>query len=172
MPDKQSHYLGNFPTVVEARMWESWIQFVYHTREDMGITWSCKQALSRSRIAYPHWPPTTHREAFDQLCLMQDPHNRHRRYLSHQWWTYVLELAGAAGEPQNVCGDYMEIADGIRGICPSINMELEKVEVIRNKPSELRCHNLCDKVIKQRGSSICLCFCHQHREDCPVHGQM
>jgi len=62
------------------------------------------------------------------------------------------ELAGAAGERQNVRGDYMEIANRIYQRYLSVDQyqfESEKVDVVRNKSTEWQCYNLCDMVIQQ-----------------------
>jgi hypothetical protein len=48
-------------------------------------------------------------------------------------------------------------------------MELEDNHVhIRQRSEGWECYNLCDMVIGL-GSSTCLCFCNQHRDECPVH---
>ncbi|KAN0073408.1 hypothetical protein V8E54_008628 [Elaphomyces granulatus] len=72
------------------------------------------------------------KEAFDQLALLQDLHNLHRRYLAHQWWVFVRKSAGEAAQPPHREG-CLEIADGIERLCPSITADLEKDLEIRRR---------------------------------------
>jgi Helitron helicase-like domain at N-terminus len=39
----------------------------------------------KSSIGYPHWPPSTVNEAFDQLNYLHNEHNTHRRHLAQRW---------------------------------------------------------------------------------------
>jgi hypothetical protein len=41
-----------------------------------------------------HWSPMTLKESFDQVVYLQDKHNRHRRYLAQQWWTFAFSSVG------------------------------------------------------------------------------
>ena len=69
-----------------------------------------------SCTSYPHWPPTSLKEAFDQLYLLQDQHNRHRRYLAHQWWAFVRSQASI----RPVYERDVDTAD-ILALCPWLN---------------------------------------------------
>jgi hypothetical protein len=85
-------HLGTFQKDVKPEIWPSWLAFIYNSRHSEGKHANliipekrCVCFCGRARISYPHWPPTTLPEAFDQLdCLLGD-HNCHRRYLAHQW---------------------------------------------------------------------------------------
>ena len=69
--------LGTATFNLRPAVWHSWLQYVYSTRIYQGVythlavyedrTCDC----GRSSASYPHWPPTTIQEAFDQLCLLQ-----------------------------------------------------------------------------------------------------
>lgn len=87
--------LGESPTTLQPHIWYSWLDFVYSARIERGMyghlqlrqNQSCACGLSCA--SYPHWPPTTLKESFDQLVYLQDKHNRHRRYLAQQCWTFT-----------------------------------------------------------------------------------
>lgn len=95
--------LGKFPGILDGKLWESWIRFAYDARVTSDLTWEMRptgplegwncDCRSRRRITYPHWPQATHKEAFDQLCMLTEKHNCHRRYLAHQWWVSVTGLS-------------------------------------------------------------------------------
>ena len=53
----------------------------------------------KSQTSYPHWPPTTHKEAVAQFkCLIGELYP-HRMYLANCWMT-SLNIKLAAAEPQ------------------------------------------------------------------------
>jgi hypothetical protein len=179
LADSSCVCLGQFPGNLDGRLWESWVRFVYDTRIISGMNWEMKptgrktgwecDCHGRSRIAYPHWPPTTHKEAFDQLCMLTQRHNCHHRYLAMQWWSEVTRASTLTIKTPAYREEQTNIANDIRALCPSIDMELEDSHLhIRQRSEGWECYNLCDMVI-DLGSSTCLCFCDQHREDCPVH---
>jgi hypothetical protein len=70
--------LGTFQKDVKPEIWQSWLDFIYNCRHFEGNhanliipekRWVC--FCGRAQISYPHWPPTTLPEAFDQLdCLL------------------------------------------------------------------------------------------------------
>jgi hypothetical protein len=79
------------------------------------VGWPCDRRY-RSRIAYPHWPATTHKEAFDQLCLLTQKHNCHHRYLAMQWWSAVTQLSILVTETPEFQAEQTKIANDIRTV--------------------------------------------------------
>jgi hypothetical protein len=83
-------FLRESPTTVQPHIWHSWLDFVHSARTESGMHGYLQSRQNRScacglsSASYPHWPPTTIKESFDQLVCLQDKHNRHRRYLAHQ----------------------------------------------------------------------------------------
>src|SRR5882762_9792427 len=116
-----------------------------------------------SRTSYPHWPPTSLKEAFDQLYLLQDQHNRHRRYLAHQWWAFVRSQASI----RPVYERDVDTAD-ILALCPCIQVDLDKDLSATERPAGWRCHNYCRIVMESRNRDGCLCFCRNHIDDRPI----
>src|SRR5882762_2400808 len=81
-----------------------------------------------SRTSYPHWPPTSLKEAFDQLNLLQEQHNRHRRYLAHKWWVFVKSQASIRPVHFDfISNSYERDVDAadILALCPSILVDLD-----------------------------------------------
>jgi hypothetical protein len=65
------------------------------------------------------------KEAFDQLVLLQDRHNRHRRYLAHQWWIFVRALASMRPSHLDFLPNIFERdANDILGLCPCITIDI------------------------------------------------
>jgi hypothetical protein len=127
--DDRRNCLGTSPRVLRPEVWHSWLEFVRWTRIQQGI---CRELQHRqnlscdcwsSRASYPHWPPTTVAEAFEQLVLLQDEDNLHRPDLAPRWLYHVLSLAveAAIGQTAEVVSNYFEIASGIRLLCPSLS---------------------------------------------------
>ncbi len=97
-----------------------------------------------SCTSYPHWPPTSLKEAFDQLYLLQDQHNRHRRYLAHQWWAFVRSQASI----RPVYERDVDTAD-ILALCPCIQVDLDKDLSATEWPAGWS-HNYCRIVLESR----------------------
>ena len=101
---------------------QHWTDRTYGGENRAGWPCDCRY---RSRVAYPHWPATTHKEAFDQFYILTQKHNCHHRYLAHQWWISVTQLSTLATEAAQFGEEQAKLADDIRAFCPSINVELE-----------------------------------------------
>jgi hypothetical protein len=84
-----------------------------------------------------------------------------------QCWTEAIRLSTLAIEPLAFREEQTNIANDIRTLCPSIDMELEDNHLHIRQRSKGG-YNLCDMVI-ELGSNTCLCFCSEHRDECPVH---
>jgi len=180
--EHDSFDLGTFPVVVSPDVWKSWIGFVTDVRLSYGWYWKlpvqgkkkfCDCKLSA--ISYPHWPPTSTKEAFDQLVYLTDEHNTHRRYLAHVWWVHVLTEAGRATviKPEMEAQEVFNLATTIKELCPSVKKDSELIDVFnRRRASGWECYNVCEVVLGSTGSSTCLCFCTHHRDECPVHSHI
>ena len=127
----------------DGMIWYSWLDFVYSARIERGMyghlqlrqNQSCACGLSCA--SYPHWPPTTLQESFDQLVYLQDKHNRHRRYLAHQWWTFTR--SSASTRPRHLENTFDRDADArdIRELCPCIDLGLETDLSLTKQPTRL-----------------------------------
>jgi hypothetical protein len=85
-------------------MWHSWLEFVYANRilnrqyTQLGLKKNGRCECGKSSISYPHWPVSTVNEAFDMLNYLHDEHNKHRRYLAHQWWAFERAKSSTRAE--------------------------------------------------------------------------
>src|SRR6267378_1391318 len=72
---------------------DSWLEYVTSEMSALGLThglprlrrqFRTRACCHKSRISYPHWPPSSEEEAFDQLdCLLDEPKTApHRMYLA------------------------------------------------------------------------------------------
>jgi hypothetical protein len=161
------------PLPITFQIWHSWLDFVYSARIHKGIyrhlgdnetKCDCRQ----SSVSYPHWPPTTVKEAFDLLVYQQDLHNHHKRYLAHQWWVFVRAMGSTC--PQNHrSGVYENLAFLILDFCPCIQHDMDMDLSIQPRPKGWGCYDYCTRVL-DKGDG-CLCFCTEHRDECPTHGR-
>ena len=118
-------YQGLQPHSDEYKTLEkSWLSYVCHERKNAGMHESSPVAshskrrtgasakptntfkpthrflpcsCGKSGMSYPHWPPSCHEEAVDQLrCLLEA--NPHRLHLTHEWRNFLWrEVAGRIG---------------------------------------------------------------------------
>jgi hypothetical protein len=125
----------------------------------------------RARISYPHWPPTSTNEADAQFEYCIDERNEHRRHLVIDWWRHFNDLANirewTASEPQQRYRDAEAI---IREESPIVQQELERSTRIRKRPKGWSCREYCEKVLEANRCE-CLCFCSEHRDECPTYSQ-
>lgn len=165
------------PTEITMPVWHSWLDFVYSARIHKGIYKhlgdnETKCDCRRSTASYPHWPPTTVKESFDLLVYQQDLHNRHLRYLAHQWWVFTRALSSTRPMNQGVTSyvnDYETVAASILSCCPCIEHDMNIDLSIQLRPKGWGCHDYCKRVLGKRDG--CLCFCGEHRDECPTHGR-
>jgi len=86
----QAMSLGQPVFILSAPMWHSWLEFVYANRilsdqyTHLGLRDNGRCDCGKSSISYPHWPPSTVNEAFDQLNYLHNEHNTRRRHLAQQ----------------------------------------------------------------------------------------
>jgi hypothetical protein len=87
-----------------------WMEFAYSERhkekwfERMPTLGKKRCICGKSRIGYPHWPPTSIEEATEQFELCQNDYNEHRRNLVIKWWGFFNDIANITpwkvSEPQ------------------------------------------------------------------------
>ncbi|KAN0074352.1 hypothetical protein V8E54_008289 [Elaphomyces granulatus] len=155
---------------------DSWLEFVTFEMSALGLThglprrrFRTRTCCHRSRINYPHWPPSSEEEAFDQLdCLLDEPKTApHRMYLAECWLAFLYRNLAAGS---NVSATIKLVEQG----CPIILSG--KPSLLGNKGSRRRvgrwerksCEDICEPVLL-KNKPFCLCCCPEHREDCPVH---
>ena len=74
--DSYSHsFLGQPGFNLKPDIWHLWLDFVYSERIQAGLSTFMETPRGRgccglSRQSYPHWPPTTIQESFDQLVYL------------------------------------------------------------------------------------------------------
>jgi len=62
------------------------------------------------------------------------------------------------------------LADQIYELCPAIERDLEKDLMTPKRPKGWECRNRCQVVLDLGDVGGCLCFCSEHRDECPSHG--
>jgi hypothetical protein len=67
-------------------------------------------------------------------------------------------------------GHYANIADQIYKLCPAIAKDLENDLEIPKRAEGWECRNYCQIVLDLEDGGGCLCFCNEHRDECPSHG--
>jgi hypothetical protein len=143
----------------ESKLQKLWMEFVLSTRIKQGWNDELPKLnvegclCGKSRIGYPHWPPTSKEEALQQFRYSMNKDNVHRRNLVMRWWEYFNDLAHmtpwTASKWQ---GRYMEAAELIKENSEIVQRELERSLTHRKRPKEWSCENYCDKVLKKKGS--------------------
>jgi hypothetical protein len=154
-----------------------WKEFVISTRikegqyERLPTLGEGRCECGRAKISYPHWPPTSTDEADAQFEYSIDEQNEHRRPLVMNWWRHFNELAElrewTASEPQQ---RYRDAEETIREASPVVQRELERTTKIQRRPRGWTCREYCERVLTENRCE-CLCFCAEHRDECPTHGR-
>ena len=154
-----------------------WMKYVYYTRTQEGLYEELPKLgkgrcyCGKSRMSFPHWPPTSLSEAEVQLQMCFEERNTHRKYLAYCWWSFINNLANmdpwTVSEPQQ---RYRDGREEIRRRCPAVAEELSTVTKLRvpRRPRGWRCDDYCEITLRERRCS-CLCHCEQHRDQCPIH---
>ena len=82
----------------------AWLEFVHNEKEKEGTGTYLPNVkrcyCGKSRTSYPHWPPTTLKEAVAQLKCLIGEFKPHRMYLAHCWMTSLC-IKLAAAEPRS-----------------------------------------------------------------------
>jgi hypothetical protein len=159
------------------RLYRLWKEFVMSSRikkgwyEQLTSLGEGKCRCGRSRISYPHWPPTSIEEADAQFEYSLDENNEHRRTIVIEWWRHFNELANmeewSASESQQ---RYKDAEETIREASPIVQRELERTTKVQKRPKGWTCREYCEKVLTENRCE-CLCFCAEHRDECPTHGR-
>ena len=153
-----------------------WMEFTYSERhkeywfDRMTTMEKDRCGCRKSRIGYPHWPPTSNNEATAQFELCRDGNNMHGRNLVIRWWSFFNDIANIKpwrmSEPQQ---RYIDAERLIRENSELVQKELEKSVTVRKKRAKgWKCRDYCEKVLREKGCS-CLCHCEEHRDECPIH---
>ena len=149
-----------------------WMEHVYSTRIQEGLCNQLPQLergryhCGRSRMLFPHWPPTSLNEAEVQLQMCFEERLINRRNLAHCWWRVINNF-----EPWIVSEPQQRYKDGREEIlrrCPAVTKEQRTVMKLPRRPRGWRCNEYCEITLKERRCS-CLCHCEQHRDQCPIH---
>jgi len=125
-------------------------------------------SCGKSATSYPHWPPSCHEEAVDQLrCLLEA--QPHRLHLAHGWQTFLWREQSRAesGAPWS---EEHSILSLLRNSCATLfpDDEISDNQDEGTKP-KFDCKSIgCERAIREN-LSLCLCCCFCHREECPVH---
>jgi hypothetical protein len=116
---------------------------------------------SKSRTSYPHWPPTSYREADDQLRCLIGLSYSHRMYLADCWLSFLhrnmvsQELVALVDE--SIVRYGWSCSDN--SLQNSNSLHMESVDL---------CEEICYPVLNAK-SCFCLCCCRIHRDECPPH---
>jgi hypothetical protein len=124
------------------------------------------RCCDKSRTSYPHWPPTSHREAIDQLLCLLGRSYPHREYLAHCWVAFLYRQLAPAVEGTKCHRDRMNILTLVRKSCPTLVASDRPSP--RPKRQRMDCENICEPAI-ENNLPTCLCCCGIHREECPAH---
>jgi len=148
-----------------------WMEHVYSTRIQEGLYKQLPQLekgryhCGRSRMLFPHWPPTSLKEAEIQYRMCFEERLINRRNLAHCWWRVINNFEPwIVSEPQQRYRDGQEILRR----CPAVAEEQRTVMKLPRRPRGWRCNDYCEITLKERRCS-CLCHCEQHRDQCPIH---
>ena len=159
------------------RLYGLWKEFVISSRIKKGwygqltTLGEGKCRCGRSKISYPHWPPTSIEEADAQFEYSLNENNEHRRTIVIEWWRHFNEFASMEGwtasEPQQ---RYRDAEATIREMSPVVQRELEQTTKVRKRPKGWSCCEYCEKVLMENRCE-CLCFCVEHHDECPTHSR-
>ena len=146
----------------------AWLEFVHNEKEKEGTGTYLPNVkrcyCDKSRTSYPHWPPTTLKEAVAQLKCLIGEFQPHRMYLAH-CWMISLRIKLAAAEPRSKA-TIKQLISLVQEHCRITDRnELETGHMRRGKRI---CGEVCNPVLLE-GRCYCLCSCGWHREECPVH---
>ncbi|KAN0067277.1 hypothetical protein V8E54_014540 [Elaphomyces granulatus] len=148
-------------------MEQSWLSYVHGEREKEGMPrYGSKCNCGKSRTSYPHWPPSCHSEAVDQLRCLLGRSYPHRQYLAHCWLTSLFRKLAVEGTDE-----IQTMITLVQKICPALQSagELPDMSAQRHKGSRrIDCDAICQPAIDENDPT-CICECRHHREECPVH---
>jgi hypothetical protein len=172
---------------------QSWLSYVCHERRVAGIesplpvagnakrrtragakvTNSFQRTLrflpcscGKSGTSYPHWPPSCHEEALDQLrCILEA--YPHRLHLAHGWQSFLWREQCRRKSETPELEEYVELASLLRNSCPTLFPDDDNPDEGLKRKFDCKSFG-CERVIREK-LSFCLCCCFRHREECPVH---
>ncbi|KAN0086349.1 hypothetical protein V8E54_000037 [Elaphomyces granulatus] len=132
-----------------------WMEFIYSERSRSGMCGllpkmgkgNCE--CEGSRMAYPHWPPTSFEEATEQFDYCMQQRNTHRRYLANSWWIFFNKLGfQETADKRKMCEEKAEL---IESNCAYFQEELVKEENrITKRPNGWRCFEYCEPKIGRK----------------------
>ena len=149
-------------------MWHSWLEFVYanrilnHQCTHLGLKKNGRCECGKSSTSYPHWPVSTVNETFDMLNYLHDEHNKHRRYLTHQWWAFERAKPSTRAEE-----GWPNMADHIIDEFKCITVDMNKDLKTTPRAGGWKCYEYCELVLSNN-YSMCLCHCSEHHDECPT----
>ena len=149
----------------------SWLEFILSERVELGLEAqlgprSSGRCCDLSRTSYPHWPPTHYREALDQLRSLLGQSTAHRMYLADCWMTY-LSRKHAQQEWQE--SELSRTITLVRNSCPTLASWDQDGKGKKKGWTQRGCDSVCVPALSDVKSSLCLCCCPEHREQCPIH---
>ncbi|KAN0067287.1 hypothetical protein V8E54_007516 [Elaphomyces granulatus] len=132
-----------------------WMEFIYSERSRSGMCGllpkmgkgNCE--CEGSRMAYPHWPPTSFEEATEQFDYCMQQRNTHRRYLANSWWIFFNKLGfQETADKRKMCEEKAAL---IESNCAYFQEELVKEENrITKRPNGWRCFEYCEPKIREK----------------------
>ena len=119
-----------------------------------------------SRQSYPHWPPTTIQESFDQLVYLHNKHDWHRRYLAHQWRLFVRAQASTRLPPAlsndvyeiDTSSQYEELSDEIYQTFECIEMDMNQNMSTARRPKGWSCSSYCTVMLSKTPKDVVFVF--------------
>jgi len=145
----------------------SWLMYVRGERDEAGMNHhlphSARCFCGKSNTSYPHWPPTTHREAMAQLRCLTGRSHPHRLYLADCWVVWLRRQ-----QVQTGTAEMEDLISLVGNACVKRARSSQRNDVEQFRRSNMDCQGICKPVLEMR-TCFCLCCCPEHREDCPVH---
>jgi hypothetical protein len=173
----QAMSLGQPVFILSAAMWHSWLEFVYADSDQytfLSLRDIGRCDCGKSSIGYPHWPPSTVNEAFDQLNYLHNEHNTHRRHLAQRWWSFERAKASVHTDDNDdvpqVDSECTTLADHIFDTFKCIAIDMDKDMRMKPRARGWKCYEFCELVLHNK-YSMCLCHCRHHRDECPTHSR-
>jgi hypothetical protein len=147
----------------------SWLSFVQSEREKESMEpiklahQQTKCNCGKSRMSYPHWPPSCHSEAVDQLCCLLGQSYPHRQYLADCWLSSLFRKLASEGTEKIEATITL-----VRNSCPVLQSAGEVPTEKGRRKHRIDCDRICKPAITNNDPT-CICDCGFHREECPVH---
>jgi hypothetical protein len=170
---------GQQPNRLPRRDYEivktSWLEFVRSERVKLGLEARLRPSsyglcCGLSRNSYPHWPPTHHREALDQLRSLLGQSLARRQYLADCWMRYLSLKHAEQGWQESELSRTITL---VRNSCPALSSWDSLPEPLSKGKkkgwTKKDCDDVCIGALRDPTLSLCLCCCPEHREQCPIH---